>query len=192
MRGVTLTEFLVHGARDRWTVDDLQAIPDDGMRYEIFDGSLLVSPMANLRHARVTHRLARLLEDQAPSGIFVTGVGVGVSIRGGSSYFIPDIVALRDDGPAADAPAVSADHVLLVVEVLSPSNAGTDLILKRHEYAVAKIPVYLIADPVKQTLTAMEHDGNSHCIEAALVSRGEQFTTDTPFRIAFDLAEIFA
>ncbi len=27
-----------------WTIDDLYAIPDDGYRYEIADGSLLVSP----------------------------------------------------------------------------------------------------------------------------------------------------
>ncbi len=29
-----------------WTIDDLYAIPDDGYRYEIADGSLLVSPLS--------------------------------------------------------------------------------------------------------------------------------------------------
>ena len=183
-------EPLVHEAAKRWTVEDLLSIPDDGMRYEIFDGSLLVSPMPNVRHARVTHRVARLLEDQAPMGVFVTGVGLGVNIRRGQSYLVPDVVAIRDDGPE-DASAVDSALVHMVVEVLSPSNARNDLILKRLEYAADKIPVYWIVDPESRTLTVLEHDGKEHYTEVATVKPGETFTTDRPFPISFDLAEIF-
>src|SRR5437667_450400 len=33
-----------------WTVDLLDALPDDGQRYEIIDGELFVSPSPVLRH----------------------------------------------------------------------------------------------------------------------------------------------
>jgi Uma2 family endonuclease len=81
--------------------------------------------------------------------------------------------------------------VLLVVEVLSPSNARTDLVLKRHDYAAEGIPAYWIVDPEKHTLTVLEHDGGEHYTEVALISPGETFTTDRPFPISIDIADIF-
>jgi len=49
-----------------WTLDDLDAIPEDGNRHEIIEGSLLVSPMPALPHLRALSRLQRLLIRQAP------------------------------------------------------------------------------------------------------------------------------
>jgi Uma2 family endonuclease len=39
------------------TVDDLELMPDDGHRYELIDGTLIVSPSPSLRHQRVHSRL---------------------------------------------------------------------------------------------------------------------------------------
>jgi hypothetical protein len=46
-------------------------------------------------------------------------------------------------------------------------------------------------DPEKQVLTVLEHDGGEHYTEVAVVSPGDTFTTETPFPISVDLAEIF-
>ena len=43
------------------TIDDLLSLPDDGQRYEIIDGSLLVSPAAPVRHQVAADRLADML-----------------------------------------------------------------------------------------------------------------------------------
>jgi len=86
---------------------------------------------------------------------------------------------------------VDSAAVLLVVEALSPSNAGRDLVLKRHEYAVDKVAVYWIVDPETQTLTVLEHDGGEHYTEVAVVKPGETFTTEVPFPISIDIADIF-
>jgi hypothetical protein len=37
-----MSEYLPHA--DGWTVDDLDALPEDGVRRELLDGVLLVSP----------------------------------------------------------------------------------------------------------------------------------------------------
>ena len=39
-----------------WTLDMVHALPDDGNRYELLDGELLVSPTPSLLHQRVPHR----------------------------------------------------------------------------------------------------------------------------------------
>ena len=60
-----------------------------------------------------------------------------------------------------------------------------------HEYAADKIPVYWIVDPEKKTVTVLEHDGGEHYREAAVVAPGERLTTDVPFPISLDPAEVF-
>ena len=50
------------------TVDDLEAMPDDGHRYELLDGVLIVSPAPRPLHQRMAFRLAMLLDGLAPPG----------------------------------------------------------------------------------------------------------------------------
>src|SRR5438067_7403359 len=44
-----------------WTVAMLDALPDDGQRYEIIDGVLYVTPAPRVRHQSVVTRLAAIL-----------------------------------------------------------------------------------------------------------------------------------
>ena len=52
-----------------WTLEDLQRLPDNGYRYEITDGSLLVTSPPGIPHFRVTTLLRRVLEAQAPTSV---------------------------------------------------------------------------------------------------------------------------
>src|SRR3954471_14031267 len=49
-----------------WTVDDLRALPDDGLQYELADGVLLVTPAPRPPHQRAAARLFRTLDDACP------------------------------------------------------------------------------------------------------------------------------
>src|SRR4051812_11639012 len=51
-----------------WTVEDVYALPDDGNRYELLDGTLIVSASAASAHQRVSLNLAMLLHRAAPEG----------------------------------------------------------------------------------------------------------------------------
>jgi Uma2 family endonuclease len=77
---------------------------------------------------------------------------------------------------------------VLVVEVLSPSNPGNDLVLKRHYYAASGIPHYWIVDPTQRTLTVLRLDGDAYS-EAEAVEPGRTWRTGEPFPTALDPAE---
>ncbi len=52
-----------HPDRTVWTVADLERLPDDGNRYEILHGELLVTPLPSNGHQGVAGRIARLLSN---------------------------------------------------------------------------------------------------------------------------------
>jgi Uma2 family endonuclease len=177
-----------------WTVDDLEVFTDDGNRYEIVDGSLLVSASPPVRHGVANERLRDLLKRQAPSELWVMTVGLGIGISGRTTFYIPDLLIVseaalrRDPGTRLLQPA----DVPLVAEVLSPSNRRVDLILKRHDYGAAGIQQYWIVDPAERALTVLVLDeGATSYREAAVLHPGEVWQTDQPYPISVDPAEIF-
>jgi Uma2 family endonuclease len=50
-----------------FTVADLHALPDDGLRYELIDGSIIVSPSATSGHNNIARWIATILEDACPT-----------------------------------------------------------------------------------------------------------------------------
>jgi Uma2 family endonuclease len=78
---MTVTVSTNHGFGRIWTIDDLVDTPDDGNRYEIADGSLLVSPAPSVSHGNVNDRIGDILRRQAPPGLRVLTVGIGIDIH---------------------------------------------------------------------------------------------------------------
>jgi Uma2 family endonuclease len=183
-----MTEPLVHLPTEPWTVDDLDRLPDTGVRYELVDGSLLVSPHPFAPHSMTIHRLRKVLERQSPVGIEVIN-DIGLHIDAERTYFVPDLVV------AATTAADSAQRYLqpadlwLVVEVLSKDDSGTDLVTKRHYYAHAAIPRYWIVDRQTGTLTVLALDGKRY-VEEVVVQAGESWSTDEPFPLTLDPADV--
>ncbi|MEU8078320.1 Uma2 family endonuclease [Catellatospora citrea] len=128
-----------------WQFEDLFDTPDDGYRYEIYDGCLLVTPQPPLPHAGLVFRLRRSLDRQAPQTLAVSE-GIGVLRDNGTSYFVPDLVIFDADLFGRPLSALPPSAVHLVVEVVSPSNPNNDLVIKRHGYAMIGIPEYWIID----------------------------------------------
>ncbi|HLL66763.1 MAG TPA: Uma2 family endonuclease [Micromonosporaceae bacterium] len=190
-----MSESLVHPPTEPWSIDDLANLPDDGMRYELVDGSLLVSPMPRLPHIRVAYRLRRLLERQAPPDLAI-GNEAGVGARSPRSYFVPDVWMVPAAALDRDGQYFQPTEMLLVVEVLSEGNRSVDLLLKRHYYADGGIPEYWIVDPRGRTLTVLRlsdgdlPEGARAYDEHAVVKAGETYRAQTPFPLAVDPAEI--
>jgi Uma2 family endonuclease len=120
-----------------WTTDDLPGLPDDGQRYEIIDGSLLVSPPPSPKHQVVSGRLAVFLRESAPDGTDVVEA-VGIKLSSGR-LLVPDVVVAESSALLGEGLTLGPADVRLVVEVVSPSNASMDRFVKPQLYAAAGI-----------------------------------------------------
>ena len=160
------------------------AAPDDGYRYEVLDGALVVNAAPTWRHQEITLRLSRILQDAAPPGVKVLPSPVWRIAPGQVPE--PDVVVVTVD--ALGDIAVEGTP-MLVVEVLSPSNRGSDLVRKRALYAEAGCPGYWIIDPDGPTVTILELEGTEYR-EAARTAGGAPVTVDKPFQIDFVTTEL--
>jgi Uma2 family endonuclease len=150
------------------TYDDLLAMPDDGQRYEIINGELIVNPAPTSGHQRVFFQLARLLDEYAQA----TGAGevflAPLAVKLGRFDVVePDLVFLAASRPRVPDADNAIDYAPdLVVEILSPSSRSTDRVKKMALYARSGVREYWIADPDQRTLAINVLEGDAfHTVE---------------------------
>jgi Uma2 family endonuclease len=123
-----------------WTTDDLDALPEDGVRREIIDGVLIVSPSPTTFHQTLALRLGNALTDTCPDEFYVTQ---GVEIRIGKRRSLTPDVQVVTAPAAARNPARYLPHeVVLAVEIVSPGSVTHDRVTKPALYAQAGIPFF--------------------------------------------------
>jgi Uma2 family endonuclease len=136
-------------AQRYWTVDEVWALADEpGVRHEVVDGELLVSPSPGFAHQRLLMELAVGLYGYCAR----TGVGTvvcapfDVVLDARDTLVQPDLLVLPP-GVSIHAPqGIPGVTLRLAVEVLSPGTARHDRLRKRPRYQRAGIPVWLV-DP---------------------------------------------
>lgn len=138
----------------RWTTADLKLFPDDGNRYEIIDGELLVSKPPHWKHQEICVKIGTQLELwSSKNNLGKVAFAPGIIFTEANNV-IPDVVwasnqrlaAILDDaGHLTDAPE-------LVIEVLSSGELQEkrDRQLKLKLYSVQGVQEYWIIDPQKQ------------------------------------------
>jgi Uma2 family endonuclease len=160
------------------TWDDLQELPDDGRRYELVDGVLLVSPAPVPLHQIVITNLVVALHPVLPKDCCVLSAPVDWHISK-HTVFEPDVVIVRKPDPEA---RYVEEAPLLAVEVLSPSTKLRDLGLKRRCYGDAGLPWYWIVDPKKPRLTVLRLVGDRF-VEEAAVTGDEEYVATEPVKV---------
>jgi Uma2 family endonuclease len=130
---------------------DLAHTPDDGNRYEILEGNLLVTPAPAPLHQRTSKRLQRQLEayfeTRSMGEVFNAPVDVILTFH---DVVEPDLVVVAD--PKQITKRGIEGTPLLVVEILSPSTRDRDRTVKARRYAEVGIPHYWIVDPDVQRI----------------------------------------
>jgi Uma2 family endonuclease len=126
-----------------WTLADLDTLPDDGQRYELVDGGLVVTPPPTQRHQMLAYDLHDRLRAGAPQGWRVR-LEFPLPFAEDTQR-IPDVAVHRwplRHARADEHNPVGPDDVGLVVEVVSASTRRTDRFAKPGEYAEAGIGLY--------------------------------------------------
>ena len=123
-----------------WTTDDLDELPEDGHRYELIDGALIVSPSPTSLHQKLASRVEDALESTCPDEwVVLQGVEVRINRR---RSLTPDVLVVGAEADA-DGPSVfRPQEVLLAVEIVSPGSVTMDRVAKPALYAQAGIPYY--------------------------------------------------
>ena len=172
------------------TVRDLDLLPDDGNKYELDDGVLVVSPAPAINHQLVLARLTVLLQAAGPADFLVLP-GPGVEMTK-FQFRIPDLVVVRVDSIGIEDKAVTKPPVL-AVEIASPSTAIYDGNRKNDVYATFGIAAYWIVKPSLDDprLTALELRGGSYQ-QVAEVIGDQAFQATQPFAVEIIPAALVA
>ncbi|WP_433264128.1 Uma2 family endonuclease [Micromonospora vinacea] len=171
-----------------WTDEQYLALGETQQRVELFDGSLHVTPAPTPRHQRISRRLGNILETASKAAGLELLEAVNVRLRPGRIP-IPDLVLTNPID--LDELTIEATDVQLVCEIISPSNASTDKVLKMHYYAAAGIGWYLLVEQETGTLHLYRRQGG-HYVEAAAAKPGEVLELAEPVRATIRPEDLLA
>ena len=130
-----------------YTAAMVRALPDDGKRYETVHGELLVTPSPGMWHQVL---LSRLFTTLMP---YIERHGIGQLLWSPADISWDEDILVQPDLFVLDAEEAKfldwkkAKTLLLVIEILSPSTARNDRVVKRRLYQEQRIPAYWIVDP---------------------------------------------
>ena len=152
----------------RWTYEEYRALPEDGTRYEVIEGELLMTPAPTTDHQGVSANLQFILESYIRANHWGKLFAAPVEVYLGDEDFVqPDLVCVAQ----ANRHIITKKNITgvpdLVVEILSPSTARNDRILKMNAYARHQVPHYWIVDPEAKTLEAFEWEKGAYRLVAA-------------------------
>src|SRR5262245_28735215 len=171
----------------RFTIEDLERFPDDGNRYELLDGYLIVTPAAGPAHQIIASRLMGYLFEALARPGHAHVVGPGVVIRAPRTQLQPDILVY----PARYSPRVDWAKVgehWLAVEIFSRSSRMYDRELKRDAYFALGVQNVWLVDPRDLSVEVWSTRKMSRVIR-------DRIEWDVPSGVArasIDLAEVFA
>jgi Uma2 family endonuclease len=136
------------------TFEEYRALPDDGPRYELINGELFLMPAPKAIHRFVIGNLFKIINE------FVTRHQLGLILFAPFDLRLsehtsvqPDLLYFSKENKRAIGPDYAIRPPNLAIEVLSPSNRRTDLVLKRALFADHGVPEYWIVDPNKRSVS---------------------------------------
>jgi Uma2 family endonuclease len=140
----------------KFTYSDYRLLPDNGKRYEILEGELLMSPSPNTKHQIVLLNIAAILKSFVERNnlgqIFIAAYDIVLS-----KYDVvqPDIIFVSNKNKEI----IKATHIEgvpdLVIEIISPGGAQRDRIIKRKIYALHGVQEYWLVQPEKEKVQVL-------------------------------------
>jgi Uma2 family endonuclease len=129
------------------TIEQLLALPDDGMRHELLDGEHVVTPAPSLLHQRVLARIYDQLRPAVGASDTLDLLWSPADIHLGPRTLVqPDLFIVRRPAAGLQAEWKDVSTPLLAMEVLSPTTAARDRGTKRRLYLEAGVEQYWIVD----------------------------------------------
>lgn len=171
-----------------YTAEMVRQLPDDGNRYEVVHGELLVTPSPRPLHQVVQIRLILALGEylrREPIGQLLSSPA---DISWGPDILVqPDLFVVQMD-EARTMTWARMQHLPLVVEILSPSSTRADRFTKRRLYQEVGVPLYWMVDADAQVVERWTPDMTFPAFERERLAWHPEGARE-PF--VLDLAELF-
>ena len=171
------------------TYADLASFPDDGLRRELLEGELLVSPAPRLRHQKTVGRLHGAiwvhLEQVGGAEVYLALTDVVLS---DITVLEPDLLVVTDRQRAQLTEKNIQGPPALVIEVLS--DPRIDRVRKRDLYAKYGVPEYWVVDPDAGQVEIYRLTDRTFAAPQVL-KPGELLATPTLPGLSIDLATLF-
>ena len=174
----------------RWTVADRDALPDDGNRYEVIDGELFVTPAPAWNHQEAAVVLYSILRE------YLTRQRVGHPYIAPADVVFSPVRGVQPDVfvvPLIDGRRPEHFHavrrLLLACEVLSPSSARADRVVKRRLFREEGVNEYWVVDLESRTFERSTPDEERIELLSEQVTWHPAGATDP---LVIDVAKYFA
>ncbi|MBU6534168.1 Uma2 family endonuclease [Streptomyces sp. NPDC057245] len=163
---------------DEW-FERLERMPvPEGFRVEIVGGNVHMTPQRDT-HWGIIRRIVRPVEDRFGMDVTVFS-DVRIDFPGHENGFCPDVAKLRDGAEKDDTGHWRHQDVEFVAEVISEGTATNDYGPKKAAYALAEVPLYLIADPYQGRCFVYTNPKNGDYVTRTKVDFGDDVDlTDT-------------
>jgi Uma2 family endonuclease len=177
--------------RPRVSFADLERAPEDGRRYELYDGEVLVVPSPLPYHQVVALNIVELLRRHTATRGGVTLAAPLDIVFSEYDVVQPDVVFFT----ARRRQLVEMDRAIrhapdIAVEVLSPSTAATDRGRKMQMFARYGIPEYWIVDPAARTLEIFALGEGGYALATRATGWGEVHSSTLP-DLRVELGQVF-
>ncbi|MFC4058168.1 Uma2 family endonuclease [Planomonospora corallina] len=169
--------------------DALPQLP--GLRAEVIDGSLIVSPVGTPEHGWTATLLYHALQSLVMERDWRAYVGnVDVCIDGPRDPVEPDFVLAPADCPRWGERELLSSGLFMVAEIVSPGSVANDRERKPGIYATGRIPVMLLVDPVASpaTVTVFSNPRDGAYRTVSRVAVGDPLHLPAPVDFTLDTA----
>lgn len=170
------------------TYDDLLAMPDDGLRHEIIDGVLYVSPSPGTPHqftvGKLHQAIANYLDEHPVGELYLAPFDV---VFTKCDVVEPDLLFIRAERLSVLTERNVTGAPDLVIEILSPSTRRVDLTLKRDLFERQGVREYWVVDPVEATIDIHRQRGPALAVVGTLTKAAGDVIT-SPLLPGFEVA----
>jgi len=170
---ITPADWVPGPQQGSWTYTDYAALPDDGRRYEIVNGVLLMAPSPSGSHQDTVGEIFSYLRTHVKlAGLGLVRLAPFDVELSPQDVFQPDILVVLNAhlDKVLEKKVVGAPD--LVVEVASPGTAAFDRLTKYDVYARAGVPEYWIVNPERRTVEVLVLEGGKY--HSRGIFRGQQ------------------
>jgi Uma2 family endonuclease len=172
------------------TYADLEAFPDDGLRRELLDGELIVSPSPFVRHQEVLGRLHLALggfvAEHGGGKVYVAPLDVVLS---DTNVFEPDLLFIVESQLGIMTRKNIQGPPSLAIEVVSDSRM--DRVRKRKVYERFGVPEYWVVDPDADRVEIYRLEGEQYA-RPEIVEPPDEITYPLLEGLRVSLESIFA